>query len=144
MSQIIILFYLIKYGCTSNTLACFCVAIKERVCWYWYTSTIDNWNCLEPISLLEIVVQNSAFWPCHIWPDRPYVQETKFIHQCSFYVLFMSCYYPPNAFLLGDVRCKYIPLRRKFSAGLGISPPDKILLYSAIYVGSILSSVTGP
>ena len=24
---------------------------------------------------------------------------------------FMSCYYPPNEFVLGDVRCKYIPVR---------------------------------
>ena len=31
-----------------------------------------------------------------------------------------------HAPVLGDVRCKYIPVRRKFSVGLVISPPDKI------------------
>ena len=41
----------------------------------------------------------------------------------------MSCYYPPNAFVLGDVRCKYIPVRCTFSARLVISPPDKIFVY---------------
>ena len=59
----------------------------------------------------------------------------------SFDVLFMSCYYPPNAFeLLGDVRYKYTPVRRKFSAGLVISPQDKICVYTAMYrvrIGSI-------
>ena len=38
--------------------------------------------------------------------------QSKFV----VYVLFMSCYYPPNAFVLGDVRCNYIPVRRTFSA----------------------------
>ena len=59
----------------------------------------------------------------------------------------MSCYhgyYPTNAFVLGDVRCKYIPVRRKFSAELVISPPDKIFVYTAMYVGPIRPSVTGP
>ena len=32
-----------------------------------------------------------------------YVQETNVIRQCSFYVLFMSCYYPPIPFMLGDI-----------------------------------------
>ena len=59
-------------------------------------------------------------------PDRPYLQETNVIRQCSFYVIFMSCYFPPNAFVLGDVRWKYIPVRSKSSArGLVISPPDR-------------------
>ena len=40
------------------------------------------------------------------------------------YVLFMSSYYPPNTFVLGDVRCKHIPVRRKSSTELVISPPD--------------------
>ena len=46
--------------------------------------------------------------------------------------------------MLGDVRCKYIPVWRKFSAGLVISPPDTMCLYTAMYVESIRSSVTGP
>ena len=53
----------------------------------------------------------------------------------------MSCYYLPNAFVLRDVRCKYIHVRRTFSAGLVISPPDKIYVYMAMYVGA---DVTGP
>ena len=74
-----------------------------------------------------------------------YVQETNVIRQCSFYVLFMSCYYSPNAFVLGDVRCNfceaYIFCR---TAGLVISPPDKILLYTVMYAWPIRASVTGP
>ena len=54
----------------------------------------------------------------------------------------------PNAFVLGDVRCsKYIPVRRTFSAGLVILPPDKTFLYAVMYVhnvGPIRSSVTRP
>ena len=46
--------------------------------------------------------------------------------------------------MLGDVRRKYIPVRRKFSAGLVISPPDKIFVYMAMYVGPFRPSVTGP
>ena len=43
-------------------------------------------------------------------------------------------------------RCKYIPVRRKCSAGLRlvISPLDKIFVYTAMYEGSIRQSVTGP
>ena len=44
----------------------------------------------------------------------------------------MSCYYPPNAFVLGNVRCKYIPVRRTFSAGLVISPPDIFFVYGDV------------
>ena len=83
-------------------------------------------------------------WPCHTWTDRSYVQETNYIRQCSFYVIFMSCYYLLNAFVLGDVHRTYIPVRRTFSARLVISPPDKIFLYTAMYVGPIRPSVTGP
>ena len=42
--------------------------------------------------------------------------------------------YPPNAFVLADIRCKYIPVRRTFCAGLVILPPDKIFVYTAMYV----------
>ena len=56
----------------------------------------------------------------------------------------MYRYYPPNAFMLVDVRCNYIPVRRTFSAGLVISPHDKILLNTAMYVGPIQPSVTWP
>ena len=49
-----------------------------------------------------------------------------------------------NAFVLGDVRCKYIPVRRTFSAGLVISTTDEIFVFTAMYVGSIGLSVTGP
>ena len=52
-------------------------------------------------------------------------------------VLFsLFCYYPPNAFVLGDVRCKDIPARRKSSAGL--------VIYGDVYVGPIRPIVTGP
>ena len=65
-------------------------------------------------------------WPCHTWPDRPNVQETSVIRQCSFYVLLLSA--------------KCIRVRRcllqihscvwgvNIFAGLIISPPDKICL----------------
>ena len=46
---------------------------------------------------------------------------------------FMSCNYLPNAFALGDVHCKYIPVRHKFSAGLMISPTDKLIWYVETY-----------
>ena len=65
-------------------------------------------------------------------------KKQNVIRQCSFYVLFMSRYYPPNAFVLGDVRCKYIPVR------LVNLPPDKIFVYTAMYVGLFRPSVTGP
>ena len=48
---------------------------------------------------------------------------------------FMSCFYPPNALVFGDVRCKYIPVRCKWSARLVNSPPDKIcFVCTAMYV----------
>ena len=47
----------------------------------------------------------------------------------------------PNAFVLDDVRCKYIPVRRNIFAELVISPPDNIFLYTVMYVGSIQPSV---
>ena len=58
---------------------------------------------------------------------------------CSFYVLLLSA----KAFVLGDVVAN-TPVRRKFSAGLVIFPPDKIFEYTAMYVGPIWPSVTGP
>ena len=57
---------------------------------------------------------HEASWHHRTWLDRHYVQEMNVIRQCSFYVHFMSCYYPPNALVLGNVRCKYIPVRRYF------------------------------
>ena len=38
---------------------------------------------------------------------------------------------------LGDIRCKYIPVRRIFSAELVILPSDKIFVYTAMYVGPL-------
>ena len=39
--------------------------------------------------------------------------------------------------MLGDVRCKYIPLMRTFSAGLVVSPSDKICVYTAMLYGDV-------
>ena len=66
--------------------------------------------------------------------DLTYKKRALFIN-VLFDVLFMPCYYPPNAFVLGDVHFKYIPVRCYFSVGLVISAPDKIFLYTAMYVG---------
>ena len=46
-------------------------------------------------------------------------------------VRFLSFFYPPSAFVLGDVSCKNNPVRRTCAAGLVISPPDEIFLYTA-------------
>ena len=45
----------------------------------------------------------------------------------------MSCYYPPNAFVLGEVRCKYSPVTHILFAlslfGIYLGPPQPIKLW---------------
>ena len=95
---------------------------------------------------MRMRVEHQLALDCTCNPDRPYVQETNVIRQCSFYVLFISCYSAKCVcVIIGDVHCKYIPVRHTSSAGLVISPPDKIFLYTAMNViGPIRPSVTGP
>ena len=58
--------------------------------------------------------------------DLTYKKRMLFVNIRFMFFLY-PVIYPPNRFVLGDVRCKYISVRRtKCSAGLAISPPDNI------------------
>ena len=140
--------------------------ILSQFYWTWrHSRTRLNWFkkvVIEGIPFFNVIQNTSQsslrcdnewslrfkwLWPCHIWPDQPYVQETNIIRQCS-------CYFDVLLLSAKCVRVRqcslqkikiYIPgVRRTFSAGLVLSSPDNIFLYTAIRIGPIWPSVTGP
>ena len=50
------------------------------------------WLCTWTLTRTDSPGPAVKVWPCHTWPDRPYVYKKR-ISQCSFYVILMSAKY---------------------------------------------------